>query len=47
MANGFQRKLEVNLLFFESQVRLDSALEVKYFHNGGILHTFLREMLHQ
>ena len=32
---------------FNVTVRLDSALEVKYFHNGGILHTFLREMLHQ
>ena len=30
---------------FKAIVRLDTAIEVDYFRNGGILHTVLRNML--
>ena len=29
---------------FKVLVRLDSAVEISYYHNGGILHTVLRNM---
>jgi aconitate hydratase len=32
--------------FFKVVVRLDTPVEVKYWRNGGILHTVLRKMLH-
>ena len=31
---------------FTADVRLDTAVELDYFRNGGILQTVLREMLH-
>jgi aconitate hydratase len=30
---------------FEATVRLDTAMEVEYYRNGGILQTVLRQML--
>ncbi|MHA1915868.1 MAG: aconitate hydratase AcnA [Promethearchaeota archaeon] len=30
---------------FNATVRLDSAIDIKYYQNGGILHTVLRKML--
>jgi len=30
---------------FQADVRLDTAIEVEYYRNGGILHTVLRNML--
>lgn len=32
---------------FEVHVRLDSEVEKTYYRNGGILHTVLRDMIHQ
>ena len=29
---------------FETKVRIDSPIEVRYYKNGGILHTVLRDM---
>ena len=34
-----------DVLQFKAVVRLDTAIEVKYYRNGGILHTVLRNML--
>jgi aconitate hydratase len=34
-----------DILQFKVIVRLDTAIEVKYYRNGGILHTVLRNML--
>jgi aconitate hydratase len=34
-----------DVLQFNAVVRLDTAIEVKYYRNGGILHTVLRNML--
>lgn len=34
-----------SLLQFQAVVRLDTAIEVQYYRNGGILHTVLRNML--
>ncbi len=31
---------------FTALLRLDTAVEVEYYRNGGILHTILRRMLH-
>jgi aconitate hydratase len=31
---------------FAAVARLDSAVDVNYYRNGGILHTVLRKMLH-
>jgi aconitate hydratase len=30
---------------FQAKVRIDTAIELDYYHNGGILHTVLRQML--
>jgi aconitate hydratase len=30
---------------FEADVRLDTAVELEYYRNGGILQTVLRQML--
>jgi aconitate hydratase len=30
---------------FEAVLRLDSPVDVRYYRNGGILHTVLREFL--
>jgi aconitate hydratase len=30
---------------FQAIARLDTAIEVNYYRNGGILHTVLRNML--
>ncbi|NDJ53592.1 MAG: aconitate hydratase AcnA [Chloroflexi bacterium] len=35
-----------NITAFETIVRIDSPVEVKYYRNGGILHAVLRDMLH-
>ncbi len=32
-------------IVFETTARIDSAVELKYYRNGGILHSVLREML--
>jgi aconitate hydratase len=31
---------------FEALARIDTPIELDYYHNGGILHTVLRQMLH-
>ena len=38
------RKADGRSVEFEAVARLDSNIEVEYFHNGGILHTVLRKM---
>ncbi len=52
--NDIQPQSEVNVLAiksngsvveFKAHVRLDTAIEVEYYRNGGILHTVLRNML--
>ena len=30
---------------FEALARIDTPIELDYYHNGGILHTVLRQML--
>ena len=30
-------------ILFQARLRLDSAIEIKYYMNGGILHKFLRD----
>jgi len=34
-------------LTFQTQVRLDTPVEVEYYRNGGILHTVLRQLVKQ
>jgi aconitate hydratase len=38
------RKADGTVVEFQALARLDSSIEVEYFHNGGILHTVLRKM---
>jgi aconitate hydratase len=38
------RKADGSVVEFQALARLDSSIEVEYFHNGGILHTVLRKM---
>jgi aconitate hydratase len=38
------RKADGTEIRFHTDVRLDSPVEVRYWQNGGILHTVLREM---
>jgi aconitate hydratase len=54
LSNAIQPKSEVtvraqgedgSLLSFQAIARLDTAVEVDYYRNGGILHTVLRNML--
>ncbi|MFW9876573.1 MAG: aconitate hydratase AcnA [Candidatus Thorarchaeota archaeon] len=39
------KKENGELTTFKVKVRLDSAVDIEYFRNGGILHTILRKML--
>ncbi len=38
-------KTDGNPIHFEVIVRLDTDIDVEYYHNGGILHDVLRKML--
>jgi len=38
-------KTDGSVVEFNAEVRLDTAIEVEYYRNGGILHTVLRNML--
>ena len=38
-------KSDGRVVQFQAVVRLDTAVEVEYYRNGGILHTVLRNML--
>ena len=38
-------KEDGSVVEFEALVRIDTPIELDYFHNGGILHTVLRQML--
>jgi aconitate hydratase len=38
-------KADGTVIEFQADVRLDTAIEVEYYRNGGILHTVLRNML--
>ena len=39
------KKIDGRIVNFQAIVRLDTAIEVDYYRNGGILHTVLRNML--
>ena len=39
------KKVDGRIVNFQVTVRLDTAIEVDYYRNGGILHTVLRNML--
>jgi aconitate hydratase len=39
------KKDDGSVMEFQVDVRLDTAIEVDYYRNGGILHTVLRNML--
>jgi aconitate hydratase len=38
-------RVDGSVIEFQADVRLDTAIEVEYYRNGGILHTVLRNML--
>jgi aconitate hydratase len=39
------RRVDGSQITFSAIARLDTPIEVSYYHNGGILHTVLRNML--
>lgn len=39
------KKEDGSIIEFEALARIDTPIELDYFHNGGILHTVLRQML--
>lgn len=41
------KKIDGNVKEFKVNVRLDTPIDIEYYQNGGILHTFLRNMIKQ
>jgi len=43
--NIVAKKEDGTVIKFNATVRLDSAIDIEYYRNGGILHTVLRKMI--